>query len=409
MGIAEDETVELAFEEKDRCFMNKRALIITTVSGFVPQFEMNNVKILQELGYEVHYASNYHMPAYGKDNSRLKDTGIVKHQVDFVRSPFRIKENWKAFYQLQRLRRQKKFDLIHCHTPMGGVLGRLVFGVFNSGKEKIIYTAHGFHFYKGAPIINWLLYYPAEWFLSWWTDALITINKEDYARAKRFKAKRVYYIPGVGVDVKRFCRFPEDSLKKRGELGIQKDDFILLSVGELIPRKNHQLVFQAMAKLKETDVYKKIQYLICGQGELKEELTTLAKKLGIWDHVQFLGYRSDISNLCNCSDVFLFMSLQEGLPVALMEAMACGMPIICSGIRGNLDLVVDGKNGRITDFNPEELADCLVELLSSQKMREKLGSAARKTIQGYSLEHIQKRMGILYHKELRESLGGGRM
>ncbi|MBO5278732.1 MAG: glycosyltransferase, partial [Lachnospiraceae bacterium] len=161
----------------------KRVLIVTTVSGFVPQFEMNNVRILQEMGYEVHYASNFKNPHYGKDNHRLEGTGVVCHQVDFVRSPFRFIQNMRAYAQLRKLMRENQFQMVHCHTPMGGVLARLAARKYRRTGTKVLYTAHGFHFYKGAPVFNWLFYYPVEWLLARWTDVLITINEEDYQRA----------------------------------------------------------------------------------------------------------------------------------------------------------------------------------------------------------------------------------
>lgn len=185
--------------------MSRKALIITTVSGFLPQFEMDNIKLLQGLGYEVHYASNYHIPFYGKDNSRLDGTGIIRHQIDFVRSPFKIRKNLIVFAQMRKLEKQKNFSIVHCHTPMGGLMGRVVFGIFGKRKTKILYTAHGFHFFQGASLKNWIFYYPVEKFLSRWTDTLITINKEDYHRAKTsFHAKKTEYVPGVGIDWEKY-------------------------------------------------------------------------------------------------------------------------------------------------------------------------------------------------------------
>ena len=177
---------------------NKKALLVTTVSGFVPQFEMNNVKLLQNMGFEVHYASNYNTPSYGTDNHRLDGTGIIRHQIDFVRSPFKP-ENIIVYKQLKALMEQEQFQLIHCHTPMGGVMARLTAHATHTG--PVIYTAHGFHFFKGARPINWLCYYPMEKFLSRFTDQQICINHEDYNRARqKFHARYVDYIPGVGMD-----------------------------------------------------------------------------------------------------------------------------------------------------------------------------------------------------------------
>lgn len=314
---------------------NKKALLVTTVSGFVPQFEMNNVKLLQNMGFEVHYASNYNTPSYGTDNHRLDGTGIIRHQIDFVRSPFKP-ENIIVYKQLKALMEQEQFQLIHCHTPMGGVMARLTAHATHTG--PVIYTAHGFHFFKGARPINWLCYYPMEKFLSRFTDQQICINHEDYNRARqKFHARYVDYIPGVGMDFSKISHLTkEDILKKKEELGIPKDKILLLSSGELIKRKNHETILRALAQLKDME---NIHYLLCGHGVLDNYLKNLAKELGISHMVTFAGYREDIMDLLKTADLFLFPSYQEGLPMSLLEAMANGLPVICSDIRGSQDLM----------------------------------------------------------------------
>lgn len=346
----------------------KKALIVTTVSGFVPQFEMNNVRILQEMGYEVHYAANYHMPVYG-DNERLKGTGIVEHQVDFVRSPLRVVANWKAYRQLIEIMQKDSYQLVHCHTPMGGVLGRLA--AKTSGIKNVLYTAHGFHFYKGAPWKNWLFFYPVERLLAHITDILITINEEDYRRAKHFHLRnvegrmgRVEKINGVGIDIESYRKFtevniskgtdaergpnlfknlgmPEESAreKKRRELAIKGEEYVFVSVGELTKRKYHKIILKALALMKEECRQKHIRYIICGEGTERKNLENMIQKKGLDDIVTLLGYRKDVKEILAASDCFLFPSRQEGLPVALMEAMAMGLPCICADVRGNRDLV----------------------------------------------------------------------
>lgn len=317
----------------------KRALIITTVSGFVPQFEMNNVKILQELGYEVHYAANYNMPVYTDNNDRLDGTGIVQHQIDFVRSPYHIRKNIKALRQLVTLMRRVKFSLVHCHTPMGGVLGRIA--AHKTNTKPVIYTAHGFHFYTGAPIWNWLFFYPVERWLSRWTDSLITINQEDYKRAKTFPVRgNVEYVSGVGIEVEKYQNIQVDRKLVREKLGVPEDAFLMISVGELSKRKNHSVVIEALSQYKGKDIY----YIICGSGALEGKLVEKIEKYALQDRVKLLGYRTDIPELLSISDCFIFPSLQEGLPVAVMEALAVGLPVICSDIRGNRDFKM--KNDR---------------------------------------------------------------
>lgn len=323
--------------------MKKRALLVTTVSGFIPQFEMNNVHILQSMGYEIHYASNYHTPSYGDDNHRLDGTGIIRHQIDFVRSPF-DPANIIVYRQLHALMRKIPFDLVHCHTPMGAVMTRLTAHATHT--SPVIYTAHGFHFYKGASPIYWLCYYPMERFLSRYTDQLLCINQEDYRCAKKtFHSKYINYIPGVGIDLTQIPEHDEAFLaKKRAELGLPADQIMILSSGELIKRKNHETAIRTIAWLQDqkyinTPDSPHVHYVICGHGKLEHELKQLVQRLGISEIVTFAGYRKDMLDIYPIADIFLFPSYQEGLPMSLLEAMACGLPVVCSDIRGCRDLM----------------------------------------------------------------------
>lgn len=399
----------------------KRALIVTTVSGFVPQYEMNNVHILQEMGYEVHYASNFHNPHYGFDNHRLDGTGIICHQVDFVRSPFRIVANVKAYRQLNVLLQEYLFDLMHCHTPMGGVLGRLAAERFRRKHArqkyqrsqdkhrmekyqgdaiKVFYTAHGFHFFRGAPLVNWILYYPVERWLAYFTDVLITINEEDYQKARKFRLRKsagkrgkVKKVSGVGINLESYRDLLVNKERKRKELGIPLDACILISVGELTKRKNHQIVIKALAMMKKECEEHKVRYLICGEGAERKRLTNLIRRNHLTGIVTLLGYRVDIKEILAASDSFIFPSRQEGLPVALLEAKAMGLPCICSNIRGNRELVN---------------ADEMVKKNQSKAYKEKINSILKKGIMGerihtgfekYSQEIVMRQMRTIYSEE----------
>lgn len=383
----------------------KKALLVTTVSGFVPQFEMNNVAILKEMGYEIHYASNYDNPSYGNDNRRLDGTGIIRHQIDFSRSPY-SKKTYIAYKQLKKLMLEIHFDLVHCHTPMGGALARLA--AKNTNTEPVIYTAHGFHFYKGAPVQNILIYKTMEMWLAHYTDALITINQEDYAAAQKFKFKKngeAYYVPGIGVDTKRYQNIKVDKKEKRKELKISEDKFVILSVGELNDNKNHQVVLHALSMCNN----KKLVYLICGEGPLKTELENLSKKLMIENQVKLLGYRTDILEIMKISNVFVHPSKREGLPVALMEAMACGLPVIVSGARGNTDLVKNNINGFVCNVDKiGEYVESLNKSLENTELLNELSKNNSKKIQAFDLHIIQKEMRTIYKinsKQLNAFLG----
>ena len=317
----------------------KKFLIVAHYSRFLVQFELNDVRLLQSMGYEVHYATNYeHEDMYADAVRVIREHGVILHQIDFVRSPYNIIANEKAYRQLKELMRMEQFDGIHCHTPMAGALARLAANA--TGTKPVLYTAHGFHFYKGCPLKNKLIYQTAETFLARYTDAQITINREDFAAAQKFPLRgKAYYVPGIGVDVKKISSVQVERATKRAELGIPQDAFVFITVGELIPRKNQELLIQAFSNANVMNA----QLLICGSGREKEHLEQRIQELKIADKVHLLGFRRDIYELLKCSDAFVFPSKQEGLPVALMEAMAAGLPCIASRIRGNVDLLEESR------------------------------------------------------------------
>lgn len=368
----------------------------TVVKTHIMQFHIPYLKMFQEMGWETAVAArnDYENPA---------DCVIpycdVYYDIKFERNPLNPK-NLEAYRELKRILDEGEYDLVHCHTPVGGMLTRLAAGSARKKGSKIFYTAHGFHFYQGAPLLNWLVYYPLERWMARKTDVLITINQEDYQRAKHFPAKQVVYIPGVGVDLQRFAPDRAARLAKRKELGLGEEEFALLSVGELIPRKNHALVLEALARLRREGKLEKIRYLICGRGKIEAELRQKAEALGVADRVAFLGYRKDVPQLCNACDLFVFMSLQEGLPVALMEAMACGLPVVCSRIRGNTDLVESGVNGEILDSTPEALAESIQRLRLDPVRRERYAASAGRTVQTYDLQNVREQMKKAYLENL---------
>lgn len=372
--------------------MKKVLYVATVVKTHIAEFHIPYLEMLKKMGWETAVAArnDYDDPA---------DCVIpfcdTYYDIPFERNPFSPK-NILAYKKLKKVIDEGKYDIIHCHTPVGGMLTRLAARDARKRGSKVFYTAHGFHFYKGAPLINWLMYYPVERGLAWMTDVLITINKEDYNLAKKFNAGKVVYIPGVGVDINKFCKRIGSRKEKRIELGLNEEDFVLLSVGELIPRKNHAAVLEALGVLKKNGMLSGIQYLVCGRGILDSELKEKAASLDVSDHVHFLGYRSDVSEICNAADVFVFMSLQEGLPVALMEAMACGLPVICSNIRGNTDLIENGKNGEIVDISSSALADAIARLQDNPTLREQYAQAALISVQQFDLASVKEKMRPLY-------------
>lgn len=314
--------------------------VATVVKTHIMQFHLPVMKMLKEEGWEVDVAAknDYENPA----DCRIPHCDQY-YDIAFARSPF-SPQNVQAYRRLKQLLETEHYDVVSCHTPVGGVLGRMACRKLRKSGTRVLYTAHGFHFFKGAPLKNWLLYYPVEWLCAHWTDTLITINQEDYELAqKHMHAKQVVYVPGVGVDVDFFANTRIDRNQKRDEIGVPRGCYLLLSVGELNANKNHQAVIKKMGELKQTGELeaKNVHYAIAGQGELKEQLLRLTETLGVSDRVHLLGYRKDCNELYKAADLYVHPSLREGLPVALMEAKAAGCKLWASDVRGNRDVTDD--------------------------------------------------------------------
>ena len=330
----------------------KRVLIVCTTDSMIWNFLIPHIKEMEKNGYYVECASSITGDFY---HNLVVQHNIKMNEIPFERSPYNMK-NIKAYKMLCQLIKRKEFDTIFCHEPVGGAMGRLAGHKY---KCKVVYMAHGFHFFKGAPKSR-IIYYWVEKILSYYTDVLITINQEDYDVALKFKEKKCFKINGIGIDTSKFRK--DDTLKNylNKEFKLPDDSVKLLSVGELIPRKNHEVIIQALAKLDNPKVF----YFIAGDGELKSELNNLIKTLNLEKNVFLLGYRTDISQLCNSSDIFVMPSIHEGLSVALMEAMGCLKPVIASRIRGNVDLIEQGKGGYLCNTNEIDMYARAVEKLA---------------------------------------------
>lgn len=319
------------------------------------------------------------------------------------RTPYRLK-NLTAFKQLKSIMDVNKYEIVHCHTPMGGMLARLAARQTRKQGTKVIYTAHGFHFCKGAPLLNWLVYYPIEKMMASLTDCLITINEEDYALAvkRRFSASRIELVHGVGVNTEVFK--PLDAASKCGlrlAAGYGPDDFLMFNAAEFNKNKNQQLLIQAVALMK--DEMPNAKLLLAGNGPLFQKCRELAARLGVADKVRFHGYRKDISSLLPMCDVAVASSLREGLPVNIMEAMASGLPIVATSNRGHSELIEDNKNGYlINGSDSRSFADRLLELGRSKYLCKKMGIESVNRVGKYSLSQVGAELGHIYSQLISE-------
>ena len=359
----------------------KKVLFTATVDSHILQFHLPYLKWFKEQGYEVHVATN------GDEKIPYCD---VKHKITFERSPLKI-NNIKAIFKLKKIIEKEKFQIIHTHTPMGSVVTRLAAkNARKKYKTRVIYTAHGFHFFKGAPLINWIVFYPIEKYLSKYTDCLITINEEDYNLAKaKFKAKKIELVNGVGVDENKFDFKMSDEEKHelRQNLGLKDNDFVIIYVAELSKRKNQGMLIKTVKKLID-EGKDNIKVILPGIDSRNGYYQEMTKKLEIEKNIKFLGYRKDIPKLLKISNLYVSTAKQEGLPVNIIEAMFSGLPIIATDCRGNRDVAEKVVN--IDNIN--ELYESIKKYINSE---EKYISS--EITNKYKLKNIIKEMVKIYN------------
>ena len=378
--------------------MKKKILIVTSVWGFLAKFGREDVRILQESGYEVHYASNKNNPIYQFPENVYEEMKVTFHDIDIWQSPFGIKHNAKAIKQIRELVREEGISVIHCHTPSGGLVARLA-GI--GLPVKVIYTVHGFHFYKGAGKLHNFIYYSIEKFLSFFTDIIVTVNREDYkAAGKMHQRKGTFQIPGVGLDREFFSETSlEERKKARQKLGVL-DKFLILSVGELRENKNPEVIIRALAVLKENgrDI-SNFRYGLLGAGKQEAELRKLIEEKGLEEVVCFYGYQNDVRPYLQAADILAFPTIREGLGMAALEAMATGVPVLAADNRGTREFMSDTENGYVCkQNNPEAYAKLIEKMYEEQATwctnREKRADIRRST------EHFDKKNTITVMREV---------
>ena len=368
----------------------KKVLFTATVDSHIELFHIPFLKYFKEQGYEVHVATN------GDDEIPYCDKKI---KISFERSPFKL-NNLKAIKELKKVIETEKYDIIHTHTPMGSVVTRLAAKKSRKSGTRVIYTAHGLHFFKGAPLLNWLLFYPVEKYLSRYTDTLILINKEDYEIVKnKFHCKDVQYVPGVGIDENKFNfnLSQEEKKELRESLGLKETDFVMIYPAELNKNKNQLLLIESMKELVKDN--KNIHLLLPGRDSYNGFYQNLTKELYLDKNIHFLGFRTDIPKLLKISDISVASSRREGLPVNIMEAMYIGLPIIATDCRGQRDLVNNNINGYLIPQNDKDEFIKSVKKLLDKDTYNKFKSNNKEIIKQYLLDNILNKIEKIYKGE----------
>lgn len=368
-----------------------RCILITSTDLMMVQFLVPHVINLAENGFEVEIACS---DVGGRmEEIRQKLNSYVKaiHVVRLVRSPA-SPTNLKGYQDMKKVIDAGCYDIIWTNEPVMGVVTRLAARKARKNGTKVLYMVHGFHFYDGAPLVNWMIYYPIERLASRFCDEIATINKEDYGRAQKMHALSVKYIHGIGVNTERLQKREEQS-NIRQELNLRKDDFLLLSVGELNSNKNHKVVIRALGRIKDSTIH----YIVCGKGNQLEALQALAKEQRVQGNVHFLGYRTDVVDICSQADAFAFPSYREGLGLAALEAMYSGLPIVASNIRGPVDFMIDGETGYTCSPDDDKaFADAIKKLKSDKDARIKMGQNNQKVVRAYCLESVKNELLNLF-------------
>ena len=359
----------------------KKILFIANTDRHIKLCHIPYLKIFKDNKYIVHVATN---------TNEIIDYCDKKININITRKPFSFK-NIKGLFILKKLIKKEEYSIISCHTPVGGFLGRMcTIGLKN--KPVVIYTAHGFHFYKKSKIINWILYYPIEKFLSRFTDCIITINQEDYDIAKgKFKAKHIELINGIGVDENKFNfgMTEKEKYELRKSLGLEKDDFVIIYPARLDKNKNQIFLINCMEKLVNKS--NKIHLLLVGKDELNGYYQSITIQKKLEKNIHFLGYRNDVNCLFKISNLMVSVSLREGLPVSIIEAMICNLPVIATNCRGNRDLVEEGINGYIVPINDvKRLQEKILYYINNK-------FCLKNNVDKYTKNVIKEKMKIIYH------------
>ena len=370
----------------------RKALQLASVASMIDQFNIPNIQLLQALDYSVDVAADFSHPGNitreraEELKNRLQEMNVRVWDISIPRTLNAVAIS-SAYRITKALIKSEQYDLIHCHSPIGGAICRVAARKERKQGTRVIYTAHGFHFYSGAPTMNWIIYYPIEKWLSRYTDVLITINQEDYHRAqKRFFAKQTVYSPGVGINVEAFRPTESGRNRIRAELGLNESQYMLLSVGELNANKNHQAVIRA---IKGMDLV----YVIAGKGKMEQELQLLAKEQGV--DLRLVGFRNDVADLYSAADGYVLPSIREGLNVSLMEAMASGLPCLGSRIRGNVDLIDEGKGGYL--FDPLSVGDLAADIRDMMNDRQNVFSKYNmQKIKSFGIQRVESLMKTVY-------------
>lgn len=380
---------------------SKKALIVANLAGFAA-FLIHDMQILINKGYHIIFAANANKIKWEDTKQKIDQLGVEFVQIDFdSRNPL-AKANRLAYRQLKKIMSENCFEIIHCHTPISGMLTRFAARKYRRKGTTVIYTTHGFSFHKYSSKKSWIVFHTIEKFCSRLCDVIITINKEDYQCAKKMRCKNVFYINGVGVKTSVYKNVSIDKEEYKKQLGLPLDKTIVLSVGELSNRKNHRIIVKALSKIQNNGDF---VFVVCGagiEGGTGKMLTELAEKEGV--DIRLLGFRHDIPNIISIADIGVLPSIREGLGLAGIEMLACGIPVIGSDVQGIRDYIIDGSTGYLCNpYDENQFAEKII-LLSNKDKRKSMRKSCQEMAENFDISLSHQQMNAIYENVIDRKL-----
>ena len=372
----------------------KNLLIVANVSKeHIRKFHIPFIQKMKESGWQVDVACRMDVPVPECDHA---------FDLPCDRNPFRG-GLFRSVRLLRQLIRENGYDVIHCHTITGCIIARIAGAPFRKKGLKVFYTCHGMHFFRGASFSRWLFGYPMEKCLAPFTDVLITINEDDEQMAHKHLSAcgAIERIHGIGVHLSRFTEYHSDTAPAqfRKSLGLAPDDFVMIYVAEINQNKNQYALLEAFARIRQTIHSAKL--LLVGPDHDNGKLQEMIHQRGFAESVLLLGWRSDIPQLLHCADMYVASSKSEGLPLNLIEAMACDLPVVAFRNRGHCSIIDHGHNGFIVpQGDSNAMAEQVIRLHQDPALKKQIVAQAQKDIRQYDTEHVLNELTSIYNKYL---------
>jgi glycosyltransferase involved in cell wall biosynthesis len=378
------------------------ALFVTTVPITLEAFLLPFADHFRGQGWRVDALSN------GATSAPIADHFDDRFDVAWSRNPFSASNLLGTSSKVRRIVEENRYDIVHVHTPIASFVTRYALRTLpQATRPRVIYTAHGFHFYEDQGGAAHAFFRRMERTAGPWTDYLVTINREDYEAAEQLGTidpKRVRYIPGIGVDTVRFSPTAvsaEEAARVRDELGAAPDQFAITMIAEFSPVKRHSFALDTISAVSD----ERVRLILVGDGPTEVQVREQIERLGLQDRVRVAGYRRDVPAVLLACDALLLVSEREGLNRSVLEAMSCARPVFGTATRGIADAVGTDAGWIVGKNDAQALAAAIDAAVADPSEVARRGLVARQRVcMEFALERILAAYDGLYHEALASRL-----